>query len=256
MIKCSSFISVLIVDEEKDAGSVLKKMISQYLPHLKVLGQTYSVHEAFHAIINQKPDLVFLEIELKDGNGFDLLEKIKNPAFQVIFTTSYYEYALKAFKFNAVDYLLKPLFADLLIEAVKRAENRIHANQELRQFAFKENYRPEKDLGKIVLPSAEGLTVISLRNVVRIEAEACYSTFFTIPQGQSVVSRTIKYFEEILPKDTFFRIHSSHIINIDFVKKFLKEDGGCAMMADGTKIPVARRRKEEFVDLLIEKSLH
>jgi len=245
---------VLIIDDEMDARSVLKKYLADYCPRHDVVGEASGVEEAFRLIREVQPDLLFLDIEMGDGTGFDLLDRFPSLNFHVVFTTAFDDFALKAFKYSAVDYLLKPIAPEDFIQAIDRAsQKQIQNLGHLMQMV--QAPEPKKVFEKIALPSQEGLTLMDLKDIVRLQSDGGYTTFWDNSGEQCLVSRTIGEYEELLPDGQFLRVHSSHLINLDCVKKFLREDGGFALMADGSKVPVARRRKEQFVELLRRRSI-
>ena len=246
--------NVLIVDDEPDARQVLANYLSAFCPRPCTVGQAGSVAEAFRMVRECPPDLLFLDVEMGDGTGFDLLDMLPRTDCQVIFTTAHNEFALKAFKYSAVDYLLKPIAPEDFTRAIDRA-SAVQAQSIRHLLKMVKAPKPAGAFEKIALPSQEGLTVVALGNIVRLEADASYSTFFTVDGERCLVSRSIGKFEELLPAANFLRVHTSHLINLDFVKKFLREDGGYALMEGGHKVPIARRRKDQFLKMLQAKSL-
>ncbi len=252
--KQASSLLVLIVDDEADARSVLKSYLADYCPNHHLAGEAANVLEAFRKIRELKPDLLLLDIQMADGEGFDLLDMFSSHPFHVIFTTAHDEFALKAFKYSAVDYLLKPIAPEDFVRALEKAELKHSQDQLFHLMKMMEGKGKKESFDKIALPSQDGLTILSLKEITHLESDGCYTTFYAKDGQRTVVSRSIKEFEELLPDDQFFRVHVSHIVNLDFVKKYLKEDGGYAVLQNGLKIPIARRRKEEFLEMLKERS--
>jgi two-component system LytT family response regulator len=177
------------------------------------------------------------------------VDKFKLPDFQIIFTTAHDEFALKAFRYHALDYLLKPINPAELAQTIDRVKGEASMNYPNQIRNLLENSRSGQ-LNKIALSSQEGMVFLRLDQLIRIESEGSYSTFYLLNQERHVVSRPMKEFEELLPKDLFFKLHQSHLINLAFVKKILREEGGYALMEEGCKVPIARRRKDEFLDAM------
>ena len=245
---------VLIVDCSPEARALLAGHLTNYCPDHRIVGQADSVAEAFRLVRETRPDLLFLDVELADGTAFGLLDKLRGKNFQSIFTTASEEFALKAFKYSAVDYLLKPISPEDFTQAVDRA---VELQSQRVQHLLQMMKTPEhlSTFEKLALPSQEGLTMMALEDIVRLQSDGGYTTFWS-RQGEScLVSRSIGEYESFLPNGNFLRVHTSHMLNLDFVKKFLREDGGFALMCDGSRVPIARRRKEYFLDMLRGKSV-
>lgn len=240
---------VAIVDDEADARQLLRNMISTLCPDVEICGEADSVDSAYVLIRQTRPHAVLLDISLEEENSFDLLDKFQQPEFQIIFTTAHDEFALKAFRYHALDYLLKPINPVELAQTIDRIIPETSNNYTLRVKNLLESTRSGQ-LNKITLNSQEGLIFLRLDQIIRIESEGSYSTFHLLNQERHVVSRPMREFEELLPKDLFFKLHQSHLINLSFVKKILREDGGYALMEEGYKIPIARRRKDEFLEAM------
>jgi two-component system LytT family response regulator len=240
---------IAIVDDEADARQMLRSMITTLCPDVEICGEADSVESAYVLIRQTQPHVVLLDISMEEGNGFDLLDKFKLPDFQIIFTTAHDEFALKAFRYHALDYLLKPINPAELAQTIDRVKGESSMNYPNRIRNLLENSRSGQ-LNKIALSSQEGMVFLRLDQLIRIESEGSYSTFYLLNQERHVVSRPMKEFEELLPKDLFFKLHQSHLINLAFVKKILREEGGYALMEEGGKVPIARRRKDEFLEAM------
>ena len=240
---------IIIVDDEADARQLLHSMITTLCPDVEICGEADSVESAYVLIRQTHPHAVLLDISLEEENSFDLLDKFKQPTFQVIFTTAHDEFALKAFRYHALDYLLKPINPVELAQTIDRIEVGANNNYPNRVKNLLESTRSGQ-LNKIALSSQEGMVFLRLNQIIRIESEGSYSTFHLLNQERHVVSRPMREFEELLPKDLFFKLHQSHLINLTFVKKILREEGGYALMEEGCKIPIARRRKDEFLEAM------
>lgn len=244
---------LVIIDDEADARENIKHLLALYCPDTQLLAEADSVATGVEVIQQYKPDIVLLDIMMEDGTGFDLLDMVRPIQFHVIFVTAHDDFATKAFDYNAIHYLLKPINPESLRQAIERADTRTSPRYIEQQIKNIVESWSTKRFDKIALPSSEGLIFLKLSEIVRLEADASYTTFFSIQKEKVTVSRNMKDFEELLPKDNFFRTHQSHMVNVHYVKKYLREDGGYALMEDGSKIMIARRRKDEFLSLLTQK---
>jgi two-component system, LytTR family, response regulator len=245
-------IKAIIVDDELGARESLSKMLEKNCKHVEVVAKADSMLSAFEAIINKEPDLVFLDIEMPNGNAFDLLEKFKSINFNIIFTTAYDHYAIKAIKFSAVDYILKPIDPEELVQAVKRFEERTGEKNSLdKQFkTLLSNVRPENKLKKVGIPDGDGLIFINLSDIIRCDSDGNY-TFFILTNGKKIIaSRTLGEYEQMFADDNFFRIHRSHLVNLEHVKKYIKGEGGYVVMTDNSQVEVSRRNKTDFLEKL------
>lgn len=237
---------VLIVDDEEYVRIALTEMLKTHCPVINQIDVAESVAAGKKAIETTKPDLVFLDICLSDGKGFDLLKDLTNLSFKVIFITAYEEYAIRAFKFSAIDYLLKPVDVDELIEAVKKAEKTIeNENTKILTEAFLRNQ--ESNQKKIALKTTEAIHLIDVKNIIRCNSDGNYTNFIIENSKNLLVSKTLKEFEELLSPFGFVRIHQSHLINIDFIEKYDKRSGGFVVLKDHSEIPVSTRKREELL---------
>ena len=245
-------IKAIIVDDELGARESLSKMLEKNCKQIEIVAKVDSMLSAFEAITNKEPDLVFLDIEMPNGNAFDLLEKFKTINFNIIFTTAYDHYAIKAIKFSAIDYILKPIDPEELITAVKRFEDRAGQKATLdKQFkTLLSNVRPENKLKKVGIPDDDGLIFINLSDIIRCDSDGNY-TFFILTSGKKIIaSRTLGEYEQMFADDNFFRIHRSHLINLEHVKKYIKGEGGYVVMSDNSQVEVSRRNKTDFLEKL------
>lgn len=236
----------VIIDDEEDARSTLRSFITQYCPQIEIVAEADGVNAGYQAVVINNPHLVFLDIQMEDGTGFDLLSKIHKPQFNVVFTTAFDEFAIKAFKYSAIDYLLKPIDPDELIETVTK----VNKNDEYLERFEQLKHTTNGVFDRITLSSQEGITVVRIDNILRLESDSNYTHFFLRSSEKITVPKSLKEYESMLPKHLFFRTHQSHMINMNFVKKFVKEDGGYILMEDGSEVLVARRRKDEFLHIL------
>lgn len=245
-------IKAIIVDDELGARESLSKMIEKNCKQIEIVAKADSMKAAYDTITALNPDLVFLDIEMPNGNAFDLLEKFKQINFNIIFTTAYDHYAIKAIKFSAVDYLLKPIDPEELVTAVERLENKLGQKTELdKQFkTLLSNVRPENKLKKVGIPDGDGLIFINLSDIIRCDSDGNY-TYFILTSGKKIIaSRTLGEYENLFSDESFFRVHRSHLINLEHVKKYIKGEGGYVIMSDNSQVEVSRRNKNDFLEKL------
>jgi two-component system LytT family response regulator len=242
-------IKTLIVDDEEKSRITLNNLVSKHCPSVSVIKLCESVEDAIREISKNKPDLVFLDIEMPFQNGFTLLEKIKNPDFNIIFTTAYDQYAIKAIKYSALDYLLKPVDVDDLKTAVdKCSEKKKNASTRSDDYEMLLSALKLKNKSaKIAVPTFEGLQMISASEIIKCVADESY-THITLTNGTKlVVSRILKEFEDLLSDFNFFRVHNSSLINLAHVRKYIKGDGGYVIMCDDESVEVSRRKKNDLL---------
>lgn len=246
----------VIIDDDQLARHVLRRILEQNFEEIDIVGEADSVASGLVLINEVEPDLVFLDIEMSDGTGFSLLEKLQNVEFKVVFTTSSSDYAIKAFKYSAFDYIVKPV----LIENVRSTINRINEipvlHEKKRIEVLKSNFTQAKeDDPTIALPEINGFTIVKVKDIVRCEGERNYSRIF-FDNGTSVlVSRTLLDFDNLLVAHGFFRIHRSHLISLKNVNRYLKTDGGLVEMRDKTQLPVSPKYKDELLTRLLYNRL-
>jgi len=248
-------IRALIIEDEPKNAELLKKMLDLYCPKVSVYGSARSVQDAADLIKQTNPELVFLDIEISGGNSFHLLDMLQPVNFDIIFVTAYDNYLLKAIKYSALDYLFKPINIQELISAVNKCVDKASMRKTSEQIdLLLQSLSPAKTPATIALPTAFGLQFIAVQNIIRAEAKGSYTVLF-INNGKSyTVSKTLKEYEDILPQDIFFRIHHSYLINLKFIVKYHKGKGGVIEMSDKSLIPLAARRKNEFINLFIQGS--
>ncbi len=240
---------VLIVDDEDGPRKELSNRIKKYFPQLHIVEECSSGKDATIAIARYSPALVFLDVEMPGMSGFEFLESLHEIRFSVIFTTSHATYAVKAFRVAAVDFLLKPY----AIEDLQAAVNRFLQKQEVKSsdhLALLLKNLQNKEQVKIALPTHNGYIFVDTREVIRIESQNTYTTFFMANKNQVVVSRTMKECEEMISDYGFIRVHQSHMINLAHIRKYIRGEGGNIEMTDGSLVEVSRRKKEEFLEAL------
>jgi two-component system LytT family response regulator len=244
-------IKAMIVDDEPYCCEALSILLERYCPQIEVTGVYHSGAQALEPIRGQKPQLLFLDIEMPRMNGFELLEKIKDQNFQLIFTTSYDQYAIKAIRFSALDYLLKPIDREELQLSVRKVEQRLQAPlpQQI-DLLFQRLQNPVNLFTRIAIPTMEGLQMVAVDQIVHCISDSNY-TILTLKDRQKIVaSRTLKEIEELLEEHPFLRVHHSHLVNLNEVDKYVKGEGGYLVMSDGASINVSRSRKEGLLKKL------
>jgi len=240
-------IKALIIEDEEKVRAALKKMLAVVSPFVQIQAETAFVQEAIELINKHSPALIFLDIELEDGNGFDILNRLPDYDFQIIFTTAYNEYAVKAFKYSALDYLLKPVDPAELETAVKRALQNIEREKQYREAlsVLQHNLSHTREQ-KIVLKTASQRHIVSVRDIVRLEADGAYTLFVTL-DDKIFVSRNIKYYQNLLGPD-FFRCHQSHLVHRKYINSLDNKD--ILHLANGEQIPVSKRLKPKLLEWL------
>lgn len=244
-------IKTIIIDDEVKARDTIQNMLQTYCKDIEIIGTAGSVKEGVSVLNNNSPDLVFLDIKMGDGTGFDLLRKLNKINFVLIFITAFEEFAIRAIKFSALDYILKPLDPDELISAVEKAKDAIEKeNISLRLEALYENLDGLNNKSKkIVLKTTNSVHIVNIADIIRCESEKNYTHFYTTEKEEITVSKTLKEFSEMLVDFGFYRIHQSHLVNLVHVKRYDKAEGGNLVMDDNSIVPVSYRKKEELVKL-------
>jgi len=244
-------IKSIIVEDEAQNRENLVRLIAANCPQVEVEACCASAAEARQVIIERRPDLVFLDIEMPGGNGFSLLESLPNAHFEVIFVTAYDHYGIQAIKFSALDYILKPIDLAELRNAVEKASKKIAQKEEnTRMLHLLQNARSEPANRTIALSLAESIEFVPVQSIVRCESDSNYTTFFLKNGEQLIVSRTLKEFDELLTPHGFLRVHQSHLININEIKSYVKSDGGYIRMKDGATVSISRQRREMVLKVL------
>lgn len=243
----------LIVDDEARSRDTLLRLTEKYCPEVQVVAQAGSVEEARQMLgAHPEANLVFLDVEMPGGNGFQLLDAFPEPHFLVIFVTAYDQYAIRAIRCSALDYLMKPVAIDELVESVRRAVDKLpllQRSEEYRQLL--DNVKQwKKGEPRLALPRQDGYDFIPFHYIIRLEAEGNYTWVYTKGDKPKLVSRKIGELEQLLQGHSFFRVHHSHLINTSFLQSFKKKGGGYVILSDGSQVSVSRRRRREFQDFL------
>jgi len=241
--------TAIIVEDEESGRETLKNYLASYCPEVTLLGMADSVKTGVELVHKTKPDIVFLDVEMPFGNGFDLLEQVGECNFEVVFVTAFSNYAIKALNLSASYYILKPVDIDELIEAVQKIkQNKLKSNQPDHTKILIENLKNVNKLSKkITLPILDGFEVISLSDIIRCEAQDNFTEFHLLNGKKLLICRTLKFYEECLTEFDFVRVHKSHLINISFVTKYTKGKGGYITMSDNTHVEVSPTKKDEFL---------
>lgn len=244
-------IKAVIVDDENDARFLLRNLIEQHFSEqLEVAGEAANIADAVQAIHTLQPDVVFLDIQLREGTGFDILQKIENKNFEVVFVTAYDEYAIKAFAFSALGYLMKPIKIREMKKVVEQLAEKISllkASSEKRLKVLVDGFGEDRTINKLVIPHLGGFDVIALGKIVRLEGDANYTHIHLLSEKRITASRSLGTYEALLLDFGFFRIHQSTIINLSHVRAYHREGGGYVELADGHQAKLSRHRKADFM---------
>lgn len=237
-------IKAVIIDDIQEAITVLTSDLQTYCKNIEVIGSANGVVSGAKIIKELKPDLVFLDIQMPDGTGFDLLEIIGEADFKLIFTTASDEFAIKAFKFSAIDYLLKPIDPDDLMKAVEKVEHQHNPTSRLE--LLKGNLENQK---KIALNTVDKIHIVQIEDVIRLESDVNYTRFYFNDGSKLMVTKTLKEFDKMLSDQSFIRIHQSHLVNTNFIKEYTKQDGKL-VLKNGDRISVSSRKKSTLMDMI------
>ncbi len=248
-------ITAVIIDDESRAREVIKSMICMYCPNIHIVGESDSVEGGYSIVVEKKPKLVFLDIQMPDGTGFDLLKRFDPINFKFVIITAYQEYAVRAFRFSAIDYILKPLDPAELMKATEKIEETFRyedINQQFRTFEENINSYSEQPR-KIVLKTHDSILVVDTLNIVRCESRNNCTQFTFTNQEGVIVSKTLKEFEDLLTTSGFVRTHQSHLVNLSFIKHYKRFPESHIVLHDGTQIPVSIRKRDIVTMLLKDK---
>lgn len=243
-------VTAILIDDERKALAILKNKLERLCPNVNVIGETQNPEEGIELIKQLKPQLVFLDIAMPEMSGFDLLAKIKNPDFEIIFATAFDNYAIEAIKHCAIGYLVKPVDNEDLFDTVNKAIKNIHDKS-----ALKKNKLLIENLGvqtfqnkKIVIPSQDGLEFVKMSDISHFEGDNGYTKIHFVNRKSLLSSRNIGYFNKLLENQSFYLIHKSYIINLSHIKKYLNE--GYVVLEENIKLPVSRNRRQDFFNIL------
>lgn len=248
-----SEIKAIIIEDEEASRETLQNYLSKYCPTVEVVAQAENIQKGKQAILDHEPHLVFLDVEMPYGNGFDLLEQLEAIDFELIFVTAYSNYALKALNMSASYYLLKPIDIEELIAAVDKVSLNISNKEQLRSAQIlKNNLQVEEHrLKRIVLPEMEGFEVAQLKDIVYCKANDNLTDFVFTDGRKKTICKTLKHFDEVLAESGFFRIHKSYLLNMEHVKGYVRGKGGYAQLSNGDELEIAVRRKQDFLQQFV-----
>ncbi|MEQ5792363.1 response regulator transcription factor [Muricauda sp. NFXS6] len=245
-------LKAVIIEDEKHSRETLKSMLEEFCKEVEVIAMAGSVDEAIKVLSVYSPDIVFLDIELQTGTGFDILNQIKDPNFEIIFTTAFEKYAIRAIKFSSLDYLLKPIDLDELQKAVDKARTHLDTNvyreqlDTLMQSISRGNMRPEK----ICLATTAGMEFIAIQDIIVCKADGSYTSFILEDNNTLLVSKHLKEYENLLGEYQFMRVHNSYLINLNKVKKYIKSDGGHLIMSNDLEVNISPRKKDDLIEAM------
>lgn len=248
-------ITAVLIDDDKNLRDGMKGLLGLYAPEISILGEADSVESGMTLLETARPQVVFLDIQMGDGSGFDLLEKWserEKMQAHVVFITAHEQYAIKAFRFSALDFLLKPVDPEELQKVVSKIKTAVRQEDGFAHIdLLLENIRKKVDhFKRIALSTSEGIHLFDIADIIRCESEDNYTRFFIRGSKPILISRTLKEYEELLSEHGFERIHQSHLINLAYLKSYIKKDGGYVIMSDGSHLPISQRKKDRLTDIL------
>jgi len=243
-------IKAIIIDDEKNSREVVSELLKECFNEIKVVAKAGDVKTSIAEIEKHKPNLLFLDIDLPDGTGFDVLKNVDYSNMKVIFITAHQEHAIKAIKFSAFDYILKPVNSGELIKTVRKVLDEHNAvNNTLRFEAILSNFGNSlPELKKIVLKTSDRIYLVNVKDIIRCEAENNYTVFYLANGTKIMVSKTIKTYETLLPTHDFIRVHQSHLVNVNYIQHFDKPDGGILVLSDNSTVPVSHQKRNLLLD--------
>lgn len=238
-------LKAIIIEDEENGRLLLNNLLEKHCPNVKIVGMSSNIKDAIPIIIDKEPDVVFLDIELPEGNGFTLFNYFSFTHFHTIFVSAHSEYALRALKMSAVDYILKPIDPDELVLAVKKVDNKniVENNEKINSLVNNIN----KGVIKVALPTMEGLNFVDFNNIIRCEAENNYTLVYLLNSNKLLISKTLSYFEDILSDFQFFRVNRYCLVNLNYIVKFQRGKKNYVHLSDGTALLLSDGKKEEFM---------
>lgn len=251
-----SRITALLIDDDANLRNGMRSLLERYAPEIMIIGEADNVKTGIEAMENLKPQVVFLDIQLGDGTGFDILEDIAQKrgksTSHIVFITAHEQYAVKAFRFSALDFLLKPVDPEELEKVIVKIKNVLTKNDNYAHIdLLLENIRKKVDnFKRIALSTSDGIHLFEISDIIRCESEDNYTKFYIKNNKPILISKTLKEYEEMLTEHGFERIHQSHLINLSYLKSYIKKDGGYVVMADNSNLPISQRKKERLQEVL------
>jgi two-component system LytT family response regulator len=245
-------IKAIIIDDETHCINRLSDLLKEYCQNIYLAGSFTTVNEGISGILNLQPDFIFLDVQINNQTGFDILKEIREINFEIIFTTAYEKYAVQAFKFSALDYLLKPVDSDDLVRAVNKVNKKISGNEISQKIDILfHNLKNNSGSQKISIPTSDGIIFLDINDIIRCQSQINYSIIFLKNNQKITVAKTLKEFEELLSAHNFYRVHNSHLINLAYIKKYNKGRGGSIFMSDNSEVEVSSRRKDGLLKRLL-----
>lgn len=252
-------ITAVLIDDDVNLREGMKGLLALYAPDIHIIGEADSVASGVSSVARLEPQVVFLDIQMNDGTGFDLLEKLSEikgkVTSHVVFITAYEHYAIKAFKFSALDFLLKPVGPDELEKVIEKIRTVLEKDNDYSHIdLLLENIRKKADNYKrIALSNSDGIHLLEINDIIRCESDDNYTKFFINNRKPILISKTLKEYEEMLTEHDFVRIHQSHLINLSYVKSYIKKENGFVLMSDDSQLPISQRKKDQLHEILIKK---
>lgn len=248
-------ITALLIDDDSNLRNGMKSLLARYAPEIRIIGEADSVETGVPLLLQNPPQVLFLDIHLGDGSGFDLLEEVNKKGklnSQIVFITAHEQYAVKAFRFSALDFLLKPVDPEELQKVIGKLKDVIDKNDNVAHIdLLLENIRKKVDnFKRIALSNSDGIHLFEVSDIIRCESEDNYTKFYIKNSKPILISKTLKEYEELLTEHGFERIHQSHLINLAYLKSYIKKDGGYVVMADNSNLPISQRKKDRLQELL------
>ena len=249
-------ITAVLIDDDKHLRKGMKSLLERYAPDIRIIGEAESVKTGIEALQKLQPQVVFLDIHLADGTGFDILEEVAKTQNKtnshIVFITAHEQYALKAFKFSALDFLLKPVDPEDLLKSIQKIKEALEKNTSFEHIdLLLENIRKKVDhFKRIALSTSDGIHLFEISDIIRCESKDNYTQFFIKNHKPLLISKTLKEYEELLAEHGFERIHQSHLINLSYLKSYIKKDGGYVVMSDNSHLPISQRKRERLQEIL------
>ncbi len=252
-------ITAVLVDDDINLREGMKGLLALYAPDIKIIGEADSVASGVDILTKLDPQVVFLDIQMNDGTGFDMLESLSEingkVTSHIVFITAYEHYAIKAFRFSALDFLLKPVSPDDLEKVIDKIRNVLEKDNDYSHIdLLLENIRKKADnFKRIALSNSDGIHLLDISDIIRCESDDNYTKFFIKNRKPILISKTLKEYEELLTEHDFVRIHQSHLINLAYVKAYVKKDNGYVLMTDDCQLPISQRKREQLQEILLRK---
>ena len=249
-------ITAILIEDDANLRAGMKQLLARYAPEIDIIGEADCVKEGLEVLKKHKPQVLFLDIQLTDGTGFDLLEQWTNSIgkihTQIVFITAHEQYAIKAFRFSALDFLLKPVDPEELQKVIEKIKNVLQNQNDYAHIdLLLENIRKKVDhFKRIALSTSDGIHLFEISDIIRCESEDNYTKFYIKNNKPILISKTLKEYEELLTEHGFERIHQSHLINLQYLKSYIKKDGGYVVMGDQSHLPISQRKKERLQEIL------